>query len=123
MIAPAGMEFGEAQYLREMFNLAVWVLSGMGALFVSLIAWIYLAGESRTKHRIDEKANEVIVRLDAQDRELHSMKETLFAEVRVMRDYMHQIELRVVRLEWARRANHNKRSGDEDYDSGDPSLL
>lgn len=86
--ATGDVGFSEATYLRDVIATFAWALGGLISLIAALVVWIYLG---REKNASDER-----MRLrDAID----GVKHTLFEEGQIVRDYFHDHDKRLSRLE------------------------
>lgn len=80
----------------ELLNLALWVISGAGALIAFLL--LLILGIAKWS------GVQVLQRMDTQDATMNEIKELLGSEVMLLREAIHGHDVRIVRLEEFRHA-------------------
>lgn len=104
----------ELQYIRDLFNLSLWIIGAMGAFIVMFVGWVVKWSADKLGHRLDRQDVTIKNHLDSQDatiktqleahtQELNSIKQLVFEDGRAVRDMLHQMDKRVDRIEYGRR--------------------
>ena len=73
-----------AEHALEILHAALWLIIAMGGVGIALVSW---------------GGRQVLQRLDEQDKTMVEIKDLLTSEVSVLRELLHDLDLRMVRVE------------------------
>lgn len=84
-----------SDYQTDLLRALLWLVGGMGATTIAAIGLVFRRYET-TQHEAMDAING---RLDAQDEKLSQIKSAVDADARQMRELIHDIDRRLVKME------------------------